>query len=67
MFKEAIYSNLVTPQILTTISIQTLSRMSTSTPIILTTQGPEEFNFLKRKVLLFYINLNFDVVDYSQF
>ena len=63
MFK-AIYSNLVTPQILTTISIQTLSTMSTSTPIILTTAQQD---FLKRKVLLFYINLNFDVVDYSQF
>ena len=64
MFKEAIYSNLITPQILTTISIQTLSTMSTSTPIILTTAQKD---FLKRKVLLFYINLNFDVVDYSQF
>ena len=60
MFKEAIYSNLVTPQILSTISIQTLSTMSTSTPFILTTQGPE--GFLKRKVLLFYINFNFDLV-----
>ena len=53
MFKEAIYSNLVTPQILTTISIQTLSRMSTSTPIILTTQGPEGF-FEKKSITVLY-------------